>query len=594
MLLVERPSRRCSVDPVGLVIVTPMPRQTVAEVLACFEDEFATASSAFAHGGYALWLGSGISRDVVPGVDQLLLVLLNFIQVRIDPADDHCRFRSALDEILDIAEVPATLRDPIDFAQPVETWPGLSDLIVWLRDKYAAVLDVRVKGEQADFLVWDGIDAASTYGAPDLHPDVEHLCVAILMLEGVVRSVPTTNWDGLIEAAVSRLAAQPDRLLRVVIVPADFSSPERSAELVKFHGCAVRALAAEEHYRGQLIARESQISGWAAKPDNKIMKERLEFVLASKPAFVVGLSAQDADIHTMFNQASQNLVRTWPVDPPAMVCVDQQLGPHHKHMLKVVYGDEPSSNNGAEINASALLGAYAKPALLALVLYVLTDKLRELLASVSDLALVEEEVARMQDDIRLLRDEVSTLATGDTRSFVENMITVTRLVLSAFRDGNGPAADATHYEPLTVKPAAEALDDPNFPGDALGRFAIAVALLARGHLAKEWTLSLEHAVDPGKAVIRVTSEFGRISDVFIVKDAGVLSRLEANELVDVSNSDVLIVYAESVPGKVTRSPRSYYGRTGSTGSREVDLEVLAGTATTADALFENFKLEGAL
>ena len=574
--------------------MTPMPRQTVAEVLACFEDEFAAASSAFARGDYALWLGSGISRDVVPDVDQLLRGLLCFIQEQIDPADDRCRFRSALDEILDIAEVPATLRDPIDFAQPVASWPSLSDLIVWLRNKYAAVLDVRVEGEQPDFLVWAGINAASTYGAPHLHPDVEHLCIAILMLEGVVRFVPTTNWDGLIEAAVSLLAAQPDSLLRVIVLPDDFSSPERTAELVKFHGCAVRALEDEARYRDRLIARESQISGWAAKPDNKIMKDRLEFVLASKPAFVVGLSAQDANIHTMFNEASQNLVRTWPAAPPAIVCADEQLGPHHKHMLKVVYGDEASSANGAEIKASALLGAYAKPALLALVLYVLTDKLCRLLEHVSDLALASSEVTRMQDDIRLLRDEVSILAAADVHSFVEELVTTTRLVLSAFRTGNAPAADATQYEPLTVKPAAEALDDPNFPGDALGRFAVAVSLLGRGHLAKEWLVRLGMAADPGDAVVRVTSESGRISDVFIVKDAGVLSKLEASELVDVSSGDVLIIYAESITPRTTRSPRTRYGRTGDSGAREVDLAALCGAATTADELFESFKLEGAL
>lgn len=574
--------------------MTQMPRQTVAEVLACFEDEFAATSSAFTNGDYALWLGSGISRDVVPGVGRLLRSLLSFVQEQIDPADDHCRFRSALDEILDIAEVPATLRDPIDFAQPVASWPSLSDLIVWLRNKYAAVLDVRVDGEQPDFLVWAGINAASTYGAPHLEPDVEHLCVAILMLEGVVRFVPTTNWDGLIEAAVSLLAAQPDSLLRVVVLPDDFSSPERPAELVKFHGCAVRALADEARYRDRLIARESQISGWAAKPDNKIMKDRLEFVLASKPAFVVGLSAQDANIHTMFNEATQNLVRTWPAAPPAIVCADEQLGPHHKHMLKVVYGDEASSANGAEIKASALLGAYAKPALLALVLYVLADKLCRLLEHVSDLALASSEITRMQDDIKLLRDEVSTLAAADAHSFMEALVTTTRLVLSAFRSGNAPVTDATHYEPLTIKPAAEALVDPNFPGDALGRFAVAVSLLGRGHLAKEWVVSLEMAVDPGDAAIRVTSESGRISDVFIVKDAGITSKLEASQLVDVSSGDVLIICAESIPARATRSPRTRYGRTGDSGAREVDLAALCSAATTADELFESFRLEGAL
>lgn len=327
------------------------------------------------------------------------------------------------------------------------------------------------------YLVWAGINVASTYGGPHLHPDVEHLCVAILMLEGVVRFVPTTNWDGLIEVALSRLAPQPDRLLRVVVLPEDFSSPERPAELVKFHGCAVRALTDEEHYRDRLIARESQISGWAAKPDNN---------------------------------------------------------------------------------------------------------------------LVEAEVARMQDDIQLLRDEASTAAAADVHSFIEELVTTTRLVLSTFRTGDAPAADATHYEPLTVKPAAEALDDPNFPGDALGRFAVAVSLLGRGHLAKEWALSLELAVDTGEAVVRITSESGRVSDVFIVRDAGVLSRLEVSELVDVSSSDVLIICAESVRARATRSPRTRYGRTGDSGAREVDLAALCGAARTADELFESFKLDGVL
>lgn len=574
--------------------MTPMPRRTVAEVLACFEDEFAAAASAFARGDYALWLGSGISRDVVPSVDQLLRNLLDFLQQRADPTNDRCRFSAALDEILNITVVPAELRDPIDFAEPVASWPRLPELIAWLSDKYAAVLDVRVEGEEPDFLVWAGISAASTYGSPHLHPDVEHLCVAILMLEGVVRLVPTTNWDGLVEVAVSRLAAQSDTLLRVVVLPEDFSSPEKPAELVKFHGCAVRALANEARYRDRLIARESQISGWAARWENRIMKERLEFVLASKPAFVVGLSAQDANIHTMFNQASQNLVRTWPASPPAIVCASEQLGRHHKHMLKVVYGDAAYSADRADIEASALLGAYAKPALVGLVLHVLTDKLCTLLERVADLALTEPEVSRLQADIRSLRNEVAASADADVHTFTEQLITMMRLVLSVFRVGKYPVVDATHYEPLTVKPVAEALDDPNFPGDALGRLAVAVSLLGRGHLAGAWVIRLEPAIDPGKAVIRITSTSGRSSEAFIVKDAGVLARLEASGQVDVSSSAVLIIYAESIPRRATRSSRTHYGRTGTGGAREVDLAALGGTARTADELFESFKLEGAL
>jgi hypothetical protein len=574
--------------------VTPMPRRKVADILASLEKEFATASSAFVQGEYALWLGSGISRDVVPDVSQLLRDLLCFLQQRVDATDDHCRFAAALREILEVGGLSATLRESIDFAQPVECWPRLPELIEGLRDKYSAVLDVRIDGEDPDFLVWAGINAASTYGAPDLLPDVEHLCIAILMLEGVVRFVPTTNWDGLVEAAVSQLAALPDALLRVVVLPGDFSSPEKPAELVKFHGCAVRALEDEAGYRDRLIARESQISGWASKPDNRIIKERLEFILATRPAFVVGLSAQDANIHTMFNQASQNLERTWPAVPPAMVCATEQLGGHHKHMLKVVYGDAAYSAHRTSIEASALLGAYAKPALLALVLHVLTDKLCMLLTQVNDLGLSVPEIGRLQDDIRSLRDAVSTTADADVHSFTDRLIATMRMLLSVFRTGERPAASARHYEPLTVKPVREALGDPNFPGYAFGRLAAVLALLRRGHQAAAWVTRLETGATPEEPAIRITSASGQTSDVFVVKDAAVLAALEASGQVDMSSSDVLVIYAEPMLERLTRSPRTHYGRTGARGAREVDFAALGKTATTADELFDSFKLAGAL
>ncbi len=574
--------------------MTVMPRRTVAAALACFGDEFAATSSAFVRGEYALWLGSGISRDVVPAVDDFLRNLLASLQEQVDPADAQCRFRTALDEILEIAGVPVDHRPALYLDQPVSSWPDLANLVARLRDRYSAVLDVRVVDEPPDYLVWVGIDAAETYGSPDLLPDVEHLCIAILMIEGVVSFVPTTNWDGLVEAAVAVLAPQPESLLKVVVIPEDFSGPDRPAELLKFHGCAVRALEDGDRYRDRLVARESQISGWASKPENAMMKQRLEFVLASKPAFVVGLSAQDANIHTMFNQASQNLVRSWPATPPAMVCADESLGQHHKHMLKVVYGDEASSAHGAAINASALLGAYAKPALLALVLYVLAEKLCALLDSVSDVHLAPAEVARMQDDLRALRDELGALADGDVRTFVDRLIIATRLVLSIFRNGILPAAAATTYEPLTVKPTVEALVDPNFPGDALGRLAIAVSLLGRGHVANEWAVRAETVAHPGHSVVSVTSATGRISEVFIVKDAGALARLEADGMIDLANSDVLAISAETIPTRATRSPRTRYGRTGASAAREVDLAGLSRGATSADDLYESFKLLAAL
>ena len=79
--------------------------------------------------------------------------------------------------------------------------------------------------------MWEAVDAAETYGNPDLVPDAEHLCIAILMMEGVIRSAPTTNWDGLVEAAMSRLTGNATNHLRVVVLPNDLRDPDARPEL---------------------------------------------------------------------------------------------------------------------------------------------------------------------------------------------------------------------------------------------------------------------------------------------------------------------------------------------------------------------------
>ena len=57
-----------------------------------------------------------------------------------------------------------------------------------------------------------------TYGTLQ-EPDCEHLCIAILALEGVLGNAVSANWDGLIEAAVAQLAGHPDHVMRVVVLP---------------------------------------------------------------------------------------------------------------------------------------------------------------------------------------------------------------------------------------------------------------------------------------------------------------------------------------------------------------------------------------
>lgn len=572
--------------------MTTMPRTTVVDVLSCLEDEFAAFAEGFCRGEYLLWLGSGISRDVVPAVPMLLQRMLEFLRAKIDPGDPDCRFRAALEEVLDVGGVPAAVRADFDLGIPVDDWADIEDVVGRLVDRYSDVLNVQVRGEAEDFLVWVGLDVATVYGDAGLQPDVEHLCVAILMLEGVVRSAPTTNWDGLVEAAMQKLTGDADRFLRVIVAPADFREPELQAQLVKFHGCAVRAAADEGEYRGRLIARKAQISGWTTKPENQLMKTRLEYLFATRSAFVVGLSGQDANIHTVLHQASQNLVRTWPASPPAVVFAEERLHYHHKHVLQVTYGDSYPAN-ADPIAESALLGAFAKPALVGLVLFTLTDKLCALISYVKVPSLSQADLERFQTDLRGLRDVVSSWADTDPGAFVEAMVSLMTLALMVFRTGKVPDASHILYQPFSIAPISAAVQNPDFPAAALGRLAMVVALLGRGLAEGTWTLGLGSPSRPGEGVFRVTTGH-RTSRVFVVGGTRRLSQLELDGVVDLNDDFVLIVQAEAAQPPSTRSPRAHYGRTGAAGARMIDLEDLGATVSSADEFFEAFRLEGAL
>ncbi len=566
---------------------------TAIEVLESFDTGSAEVALAVARGEYLLWLGSGLSKSVVPGVRALLKRLLYFLQEQIDPSDEDCRFKNAVNAIFDVPPIPDEVRDAIDLSSPADSWP-LDDLLTRLVPHYSTVLDVRVDGEERDFLVWDGIDIRTTYGAKDLEPDAEHLCVAILMLEGVVRSAQTTNWDGLIEAAVELLAGDnAEAILRVVILQDDFKVPEVRADLLKFHGCAVKAAEDPDQYRHLLIARRTQISGWTTNPNYKVMKERLEHLLTSRPTLIVGLSAQDQNIHTMLHQARENLKHGWPESPPAVVFADTHLSSDHLHTLEATYGDNYDLHKD-EIDASALLGAYAKPVLLGLVLFSLADKLCSLIPEPSGLTLGTGDIDRLQRDVRVLRNRITPASGAEELAFVTKFIKTVTFVLSVFRSGSPPDPESTLYEPLSVKPISEARTDPNFPRDALGRFAMAASLISRGIAEEDWAVTVGEATRPTEGVLQITPPDRDESYVFIVQGAAALAQLVTDGRVDMTDPAVLVVRAERAPTRPTRSPMVHYGRTGEPAARELAIETICTQTQTADGLFDAFRLEADL
>lgn len=97
---------------------------------------------------------------------------------------------------------------------------------------------------------------------------------------------------------------------------------------------------------------------------------------------------------------------------------------------------------------------------------------------------------------------------------------------------------------------------------------------------------------PHDGVVNVASS-DRRSKLFAVRDSRSLSRLEIDGVLDPDDDEAIVILAEGTEAQ-TRSPRAHYGRTGTSGVRYIDLEELCGSVTTADELFEAFRLEGAL
>ena len=183
--------------------MTAGPARTVPAVLERFDTTFSQFAAAFEDGQYVLWLGSGISRDRVPNVYALLERVVESLRVSINPEVKSCPYRSAFDQVLAHASLTADERATVDTAVPFADWSLRERITGVLANQYSKVLDVRVEGKAKDYLVWEVLDVPQTYGSADIEPDVEHYCIALLMLEGLVDSAVTANWDGLVERALN-------------------------------------------------------------------------------------------------------------------------------------------------------------------------------------------------------------------------------------------------------------------------------------------------------------------------------------------------------------------------------------------------------
>lgn len=566
---------------------------TVVQALALLDGPFAELAEGLAHRRYGLWLGSGISRDRVDDLWAVIERVLRYLRANADFSNPDCTYVRAIHQALELALLSNADRHGFDPSQAFNDWQPLPTIIGRLRNSYARLLDIRLDHYPVDHLLWDVVDVPNTFAAPDLEPDCEHICIAILVIEGALADIASANWDGLIEKAVAELTQGATDILRVCVRPEDFREPPLRARLLKFHGCAIRACDDPTAYRKMLIGRESQIQSWPHTADTAFMRQQLVSIATTSPTLMVGLSAQDSNIKDVFVQGMETMGWSWPSHPPAYIFAEEALGPDQRALLKCVYRTGYDSH-GQEIERNAQIRAFAKPLLTALVLNLLCQKLIAHVFQVSAPHFHDADFESLGAGVRTLRDRLAAAAEPDRLVFVQSFVVESARALRLFREGRlrtgGPK-----YSPLGVQPIKQIGGDPAVMTSGLPELAVALGILGLGEAGGDWTLGRADPSGPNAGAVTVTPAGGSVPQrVFFVANVEAALQLYHDGVVHDSEADVVIFYSTAPIPRFPRSPSSARGRTGAIVTREVGIRPLLGNAGTLAEFQKRFREDAVL
>ena len=255
---------------------------SVRDTLDLLDDTFASFAEGVANGRYAFWLGSGISLGVVPGLWGVVGRVVEFLRANRNPVDPTCRFNRAFQDALLLAGVNADQAAALDLTISFETWPKSTrePIVAALLRNYSKLLAIRVGTEPFDYLVWDVVKVPETYAAAALMPDVEHLCLAALSLEGIATDMVSANWDPLVERAIAFLTDGNAALAATVVAKPDVKWGETPVAYVELRpGSEVSAADLVAHCKGLLagykVPREIRFEEIPKTSTGKIQKFQL-------------------------------------------------------------------------------------------------------------------------------------------------------------------------------------------------------------------------------------------------------------------------------------------------------------------------------
>ncbi|WP_036113261.1 MULTISPECIES: SIR2 family protein [Luteibacter] len=565
---------------------------SVRDTLKLLDGSFEPFAAGVSNGLYAFWLGSGISFGRAPSLLVLVGKVVEFVRSRIDHADPNCKFTITLREILTLASASADELTRSKFDEPFAAWPDRDAIAKRLVNNYSKLLGLTVDGEDMDYLLWNVIDVGATFADPAMIPDVEHLCLAALSLEGAAPEMLSANWDPLIERAVSTLTDGNVALSPTVVArPADLQLPRNKTRLIKFHGCAVKAQGDPGQYRQWLVASHDQVAAFCTQADNQGLVTALTHIVGSKRTLMLGLSAQDANIQGIFNKAANEL--TWQLGepPPSYVFSEQELGMDQRSLLKNVYREQITPANLKAVFEAARIQAYAKRLLVALLLDVWSRKLQAL-ALLAPGLLPPAERQHLCDGIAVLRNHLADAALPDL-DFIDALLDRFGRACKLLRDGQIERPNV-RFEPITNDVVAALSGNPALGALGLREAAVALGLVGMGLNRYDWTVEPE-TLDRESGVLAVTGKgvaTARTKVYLTASAAGAALLRSEGHLIEADSP--LLIQSQKLVIPMTRSPRGASGRTGLPKAREVSISALLQTYATADELYEAFRQELAL
>ena len=144
---------------------------TIPETLRLLDGRFAAFAQGVTEDRYALWLGSAISFDRLPGLKQIIEKVLEHLRSHINPLDADCKYKSALENALTVASITAVERTRCDFGTSFSTWPDADALLSRLVNQYSRLLQIEVAGEEDDYLLWEAVNVVAVFADPTKQPD---------------------------------------------------------------------------------------------------------------------------------------------------------------------------------------------------------------------------------------------------------------------------------------------------------------------------------------------------------------------------------------------------------------------------------------